>query len=173
MFVESMGNNVSVADGGSQAIIMDAWINKQLQIINNNDFNPIMNLFLPVFALVLYENIGARLSLTIGDKKKAIDKVLNILNDRDFRVNVSAYGYDVLDDRISLQEAYRYFNLIVCNKLAILQQTDNEGIYWRHEHFRDFFVAKGLTVLKKYSNEKFYEEYIARFMDIFLSLIHI
>lgn len=167
MFVESMGNNVSVADGGSQAIIMDAWINKQLQIINNNDFNPIMNLFLPVFALVLYENIGARLSLTIGDKKKAIDKVLNILNDRDFRVNVSAYGYDVLDDRISLQEAYRYFNLIVCNKLAILQQTDNEGIYWRHEHFRDFFVAKGLTVLKKYSNEKFYEEYIARFMDIF------
>lgn len=167
MFVESMRAGVKIAGGCSQANIMDAWINKQLMVINNGEFNSVMSLFLPVFTLMLYEKVGQRISLTIDDKKESINKALKILNDKDVRTNIAAYGYDVLDNIISLHEAYRYFNLIVCNKLAILQQTENGEIYWRHEHFRDFFVAKGLKILIKYSNEKFFKEHISKFMNIF------
>ncbi len=167
MFVESMTDTRVRTDACSQASIMDAWINRQFEVIGKNNFNPVLDWLLPVFALILYDMIGQRVSLSVVDKKAALDKTLIILNDSDIKDNIAAYGYDVWDCDISLRETYRYFNVVVCSKLAMLQQSVNEDFHWRHEHFRDFFVAKGLEVLKRFSEEKYYKEYIAKFMDVF------
>lgn len=165
MFAENMTDCRNISDTLSQADIMDAWISSQ-NIARGEKFNPVLEWFLPVFALVLYDMTGACMSISFDNKVKAIEKTISILNDENIRTYMSLYGYEVDQTPLTMADTGNFINRAACGKLAILQQSvSDEKLYWRHEHFRDFFAAKGLVVLYKFGKESYYNDYISKFMN--------
>ena len=165
MFAENMTDCRNISDTLSQADIMDAWISSQ-NIARGEKFNPVLEWFLPVFALVLYDMTGACMSISFDNKVKAIEKTISILNDENIRTYMSLYGYEVDQTPLTMADTGNFINRAACGKLAILQQSvSDEKLYWHHEHFRDFFAAKGLVVLHKFGKESYYNDYISKFMN--------
>ncbi len=165
MFAENMTDCRNISDTLSQADIMDAWISSQ-NIVRGEKFNPVLEWFLPVFALALYDMTGACMSISFDDKVTALEKTISILNDENIRTYMSLYGHEVDQTPLTMADTGNFINRAACGKLSILQQSvSGEKLYWRHEHFRDFFAAKGLVVLHKFGKKSFYNDYISKFMN--------
>jgi hypothetical protein len=174
MFVKMIadfGDEINVdcngtSSGISQAEIIENWVkwdikhNSELtnQFDKRTEFS--LTCYLPLMALYIYDqsNVKDHTSLMISQHQydSARREVKKILEDEEFSSAIYALnGWNIT--KLNLSDCW---NNIIVDGFAYLQRTDDKAFSfsWTHECYRDWFVAKGYDVLRRYAPQLFFEK---------------
>lgn len=161
-----------MADIINQAAIIKEWINhdlrenKKITHLQDAESEFAVEYFLPLLAMVMFFEVSyeEHVSLYVNKKDclRALKVVSSILKDEDIQDSIDLErGWSV--ENFNLKKC---LNDIVVNRFAFLQREDSEEYLfsWSHECYRDWFIAKGLDVLRQ-NSKSMSREYLTRFVE--------
>lgn len=126
--------------------------------------------FLPLLSMAMFFDLSAEehVSLYVNKKNclKALKVVSSILKDEELQTSIELEtGWCI--EELNLMKC---LNEIVVKRFAFLKREENKEnvlFSWTHECYRDWFIAKGMDVLRLHS-DRLSQEYLTRFTeDIF------
>lgn len=165
---EARSRRINV-DSLTQAEIIRRWVNRDIEEnyrLYDDEARFTVECFLPLLSMVMYFDLPyekhSLLSVNKENCKAALTKVKNILKDEDFADSIQLeYGWQI--DRFNLTKC---LNKTAVDRFAFLQRVNNEDclFIWSHEYYRDWFIARGLYILKK-NSEKLSLDHMERFVN--------
>lgn len=161
-----------MADVINQAAIIKEWINhdlrenKKITHLQDAESEFTVEYFLPLLAMDMFFEVSAEehVSLYVNKKNclKALKVVSSILKDEEIQDSIDLErGWSI--ENFNLKKC---LNDIVVNRFAFLQREDSEEYLfsWSHECYRDWFIAKGMDVLRQ-NSEALSHEYLSKFVE--------
>ncbi len=171
---EKMDTQEKLSSLINQATIINDWItsdlNKHLRsYINKTDeVRVAVEYLLPLLAMSIYFDSDHEqhrsLSVTTDTYMKAIKEVVNLFEDDEFSTNLLLKNnIDVAD--YNVKKCIKLINDVAVSRFGFMQREEKDNSYfsWTHECYRDWFIAKGLDVLRHYSkalSDKYIEKLI-------------
>lgn len=163
----------------NQAAIINEWIlsdikkNKEIKKADRDVAGFAVEFFLPLLAMEIFFNTAPQkhnsLLVSVDSFVNAIGEVENVirklLNNPKFELNIKLKK-KLNNEDLSKDSLLNILNSIIVDQFAFLQNADDDNYLfsWAHECYRDWFIAKGMDILRIYC-DGLSNEYMTRFIE--------
>lgn len=125
---------------------VDSIDERRLSTLDERDrFYHSLKVFLPIFSA-----LNSNQTFTMIDLKKSIDNTLTFLKKNNIKIdNLEYIEKEILEEFYNKDQFLEETFLLNFVDTMGFFSRDEKGIYWNNDFIRDYFRAKGITILKE------------------------
>lgn len=171
---ENMDSQERLSSLLNQATLINDWITSDLNKYlrshadRNNDISFVIEYLLPLLAINIYFRLDHKEHTSLAVKMNvyldAVKEVMKIFEDDDFSTNL-LLKKDIDVSEYTKKRCIQLVSDVAVSRFGFMQRDEGEDTVfsWTHECYRDWFIAKGLDVIRHYSkslSDKYIKELI-------------